>query len=468
MNAPVGAGVLVGSDAITVTEYSPDVTIEPMPAATNGIAVGADPEDGSGFRAVLTGLGQLVSGKDWTDSLFLVVRDATPTSKLVVTTTANGADSAVTFGAGVLVNGPLAAFTGAKVNIGSQFRATRAVKTVVMRDLLNVDPANTRIEFGGTLADKTAITARNLFGNVITGSTLTTLKVAQHLGAQVFDPSLPDSVLTAPAIGSVTAKSATIMVNTSGRLNSMVVTGDMSGGVTAGSIGNLSVGSFLGDVDATGTITSLRTTRRFDGEIDAGTITRLNFGGGSVTVNATGAISAIVGRGEGLSLDVIANSVRSVTIAGGLGGNGLAWNVTNGVGTSDRRPNRRLESPGRVSGRVERQGERRDGALGRYCLLELQSERQRRDCRGEGDQVDHRQGTRGHDAVRRPGGKRRPGDGRPVPPQPVVPELHAGRGLAVRPGRDIWARDIPADELQDHGRANARPDELVSLGIQGK
>jgi len=333
VNAPVGAGVLVGTDAITVTSYSPDVVVAPMPASPNGIIVGADPNDGSGFRATLTGGGQLVFGKDWTNNLFLVVRNATPASKLAVTTTPNGADPAITFGAGVLINGPLAAFTGAKANIGTQFRATGAVKAVTMRDLLNLDPVNTRIEFGGTVLDKTTITARNLFGSVITGSTLTTVKVAQSLGAQVFDPSLPDSVLAAPGVGTVTAKQATIQIESPGTVKTVRVTGGFFGGVEAGSLGTLTAGSFDGAIDVNGTATLVKTTGTFFGDVEAATINKFDAGGGAVNLLATGAIGAIVGRGEGIALDVTADSVRSVTVAGTLTGNGLAWNVTKGVGS---------------------------------------------------------------------------------------------------------------------------------------
>jgi len=331
LNANVGVAVLAGTDALTVTTYGPPgVVVIPVPADADGIVTGADQDDGSLFKAVLTGGGQLVYGKDWTDAAFLVVRNATPTTKLTVTTTANGADPAVSFNAGVLINGPLAAFAGPKVNIGSQFRATGAVKSVVMRDLLNVDP-NTRIEFGGTVLDKTTIVARNLFGSVITTSTLSLLKTSQALGAQVFTPFLPDSKLSAPAIGTVTANSATIVVNT-GRLNAMTVIGDMVGGLNVASLGTLSAGSFSGDVKVTGAATTIKTARRFDGTVKAGSLTAFTAGGGgAVTMNVTGAVGSVIGKGSGLALDLSAGSVKLLKVPGALSGNGGTSNVTNGI-----------------------------------------------------------------------------------------------------------------------------------------
>jgi hypothetical protein len=329
-NAPIGAGVILGTDAITVISYAPQVVVVPMPASPNGIVLGADPDDGTGFKAVLTGGGQLVFGKDWRNFMFLVVRNSTPLSKLTITTTANGADDIVTFNAGILINGPIAGVSAPKVNIGSQFRATGYVKSAVIRDLTNLD--NARIEFGGVAANLSTITARNIFGSVITGSTLTSLKVAQNLGAQVFVPFLPDSVVSAPGIGTITAKGMTAMVDVSGRLNLMTITGDAFGGVSATTLGSFSAGSFQGDINVDGTATTIKTTRRLDGNVKVGSLASFTAGGGAINLESTGLVGTIVGKLEGVALDVVANSVASVKVTGGLSGNGTGWNVTNGIG----------------------------------------------------------------------------------------------------------------------------------------
>jgi len=330
-NAPLGVGLIVGTDAVNVVAYSPDIVVAPVTALVNGTAVGADPDDGTLFKVTLTGPGQLVLDRDWRNFMFLVVRNSTPLSRLTITTTANGSDNIVTFNAGILINGSIAAVTAPKVNIGSQFRATGFVRTAVIRDLTNLD--NARLEFGGAPAILSTISARNLFGSVITGSTLTTLKVAQNLGAQVFVPFLPDSVLSAPAIGTVTAKNATIQLQTDGRLGAMRVAGDFFGGVDAGSIGTVSAASLQGTVKSQGAAALVKTTRRFDGEVNAVSLTRFEAGGGAMTFRATGAVGTIIGRGEGIALDVVADRIGVVRVTGGLSGNGVGWNVTNGVGS---------------------------------------------------------------------------------------------------------------------------------------
>ena len=270
VNAGIGVPVLAGTDVITVVAYSPDVIVVPYtpPGGAGTTATGIDPTDTTGFKATLTGGGTVLTGTDWTGRLFLVARDSTPASKLTITTTANGSDDLVTFSAGVLVSGSLASFSAPRVSIGDQFRASGAVLAASFRDLLSTTGGAT-LEFGGTPAQATTIVARNLFGSVRTGSTLTTLKVAQALGSQVGNPTLEDSVVVAPSIGIVTAGGATINFNTPGRLNSLKVTRDYFGTVTADSVGTIAAGSMTGDVRATKAVTSVKTPGAFTGTVVA-------------------------------------------------------------------------------------------------------------------------------------------------------------------------------------------------------
>ena len=61
---------------------------------------------------------------------------------------------------------------------------------------------------------------------------------------------------------------------------------------------------------------------------------RFNAGGGvDRPCESAGGIGTIIGRAEGLAIDVIANSVGSVRVTGGLSGNSVGWNVTNGIGS---------------------------------------------------------------------------------------------------------------------------------------
>ncbi|HVK15119.1 MAG TPA: hypothetical protein VM597_40645 [Gemmataceae bacterium] len=300
-NAAVGVPVLAGTDVITVVTYSPDVVVVPYtpPGGAGPTATGIDPTDATGFKATLTGGGTVVAGSDWLGRPFLVARDTTPASKLTITTTANGSDDLMTFSAGVLVSGPLAALSAPKVSIGEQFRASGAVLVASFRDLLGTGAGGT-LEFGGAPGQLTSVTARNLLGSVRIGSTLNVLRVTQVLGSQVGVPDVADSAVIAPAVGSVTAGSATINVETPGRLKALKVVGSYTGSITADSVGAFSVG------------------------------------GGTADLDVNRGISAITGVGaNGLELSVSASSVGAVKVGGELSGDGdpatLDWAVANGI-----------------------------------------------------------------------------------------------------------------------------------------
>jgi hypothetical protein len=298
-NAAAGVPVLVGTDVVTANYFSNFVVVEPYTPPGSGTTVSGFDEDGTLFKATLTGGGQLVIGRDSDDLLFLVARNTTGASQLVITTTVNGSDDVVTIPAGVLVSGPLALFKAPKINIGTQFRASGAVAVAVLRDFLNL-PDSTGIRFGGSAGQLTSITARNIIGSVATGSTLALLKVAQTLGAQVGNPTLEDSLVTAPAIKSVTARSATTNFKTAGRLGLLKVAGQYTGRVSAASIGKVDVM------------------------------------GADATLEATGAIGSIIGRGETpVTLELSANSVGVIKVESRINGDGLNdgvdWDVTNGI-----------------------------------------------------------------------------------------------------------------------------------------
>ncbi|HKB06443.1 MAG TPA: hypothetical protein VKD90_29885 [Gemmataceae bacterium] len=302
-NAPLGAGLLMGTDYARVKAYTPDVVIEAMPA--QGKVVKGVDEDGTLYTATLTGPGTLVHGKDNSGQRFLVVRDGNAASKLAITTKANGSDDVVTFGAGILVNYSLASMTAPKVNIGSQFRSSGAVALATFRDF--PEGTGPGIALGGNVLNKTSITARNIFDDVKIGATLTALKVAQSLGAPFANPFAEPSKVTAPAIGTITAKAGVADVTTAGKLGTMTITGDYSGVVTAAAIG------------------------------------KFRAAGGSATLHATGAntptpmigsVGSVVSTGpNGMTLDVIADKVTSVNVAGSLITTDDGWNVKQGIAT---------------------------------------------------------------------------------------------------------------------------------------
>jgi filamentous hemagglutinin len=336
INAPAGVPVLVGTDAVVATYTTDQLILTPyVPAGgATAIAVGVD-SDATGFKATLTGGGQVLTGRDWLGQQFLVARNTTATSKLAIVTTANASSGVVEFPAGILVAGPLVTFSAPTVNIGTQFRVDGAVASASFRDFLNL-PGSTGITFGGTLAQLTAISARNIFGSVRVGSTLSNLKVARVLGAQVGIPFQEDSAVSAAKITKVTARSATTNFSTPGAIGTIAIIGNYLGDVTAASLASLSAASVTGDVTATGVVTSIKVTGAFNGTIAAASVGKFQSGGGFATLRSTGAIGSITGKGEnGLGLELSASQVGAIKVDGRLSGDGiddgLDWNVGGGI-----------------------------------------------------------------------------------------------------------------------------------------
>ena len=331
VNAGSGVPVLVGTDVLNATYTTDQVIVTPYspPGGAGPLAVGTD-DDATGFKATLAGGGQLVTGTDWLGRLFLVARNTTAASKLTITTTANASDDLVTLPAGVLVSGPLAGFTAPKVNIGTQFRASGAVTAATFRDFIDMNGA-TGIQFGGLPAQLTSITARNIFGSISTGSTLSSLKITQTLGVLG-----ENSVVSAPIIKTVTARSANVSLTSAGRVTSVKITEDYAGDVNAASVGTLSARSWIGDVTAVGAVDSVKTTGAFTGTIEAGSLVKFQSGGGFATLRTSGAIGSITGKGEtGLSLELSANKVGAIKVDGTLIGDGIAdgpdWDISGGI-----------------------------------------------------------------------------------------------------------------------------------------
>jgi filamentous hemagglutinin len=306
-NAPLNTPVLAGTDAVEVTHYGPaarGLTVAPIPSAPGGVFNSVDPDDGTLVTAKLTGGGQLAGGTNADGQAFLIARNTTPTSVLTITTKANGSDTIFTFGGGILINGPLAAFTAPRIIIGDQLRATGPVKTATFLDLIaeNSGGQNPVVDFGGSATSATTITARNILGSVKVAGTLTRLTATGALGAHVNDVGFENSTLSAAAIGTIKSKSISSFISSAGKLGTVTSTGDFFGGLTGTSLTKLSAGGTTG---------------------------------GSATVNVgSGAITAIVGTGSELNLDVTAGSIGSVTVAKGVleaAANG--WNVAGGITT---------------------------------------------------------------------------------------------------------------------------------------
>lgn len=335
-NAPAGTPVLVGTDAVTATYTTNQVLITPFVpvGGATAVAVGVD-ADATGFKAVLVGGGQVITGTDWQGQQFVVARNTTALSALTVVTTANASGGVVEFPGGVLVSGPLAKFYAPTINIGTQFRVLGAVTSAVFRDFLNSDGA-TGLQFGGVPAQLTSISARNLFGSVKVGSTLSSLKVARALGTSLGVPFPQPSTVSAPKIVKVTALSAATDFVSAAGIGTIAVVRDLFGNVTGTGLAALTARNMTGDVTITGAVLSLKTTETYNGTITAGTVTKFQAAGGVADIRSAGAIGSITGKGElPLQLELSATSVGAIKVDAALIGDGASdgpdWNVTNGI-----------------------------------------------------------------------------------------------------------------------------------------
>jgi hypothetical protein len=316
-NAPVGAAVQVGGDAVRVTNYGPaatGMTIAQIPAVAGGTYVGAD-ADGTGLTAKLTGGGELVTAIDAGGGRFFVVRNSTPVSKLAITTRANASDDVAAL-SGLVVDGPLAGFTGPKVDVANQFRVLGSASTVVLRDL--VAPGPTGLELGGNDTDISSVTARDLTGPVRVPGVLSALK-ARNVAGDV----------TAAAAGKIQVGNAAGSVTVAGPVTSFTAAGAFDGALTAGDLGTFQAGAVAGasTVALTGGQFPLRSVivaGDFDGTltVPGGTIQSVAVGGafaGSVSTNHLIKFRAGSLDGDLTMLDIPgfrAGVIDSVTVTG--------------------------------------------------------------------------------------------------------------------------------------------------------
>lgn len=327
LNAPVSTPVLVGTDAVTATYLSNQLLLTPFVpvGGANPTLVGVE-ADATSFRAALTGPGQVLSGVDWNGATFLVARNTTVASRLSITTTANASDDVVTFDAGVLISGSLASFTAPKVNIASEFRASGWIGSALFRDFLG-SMGTSGVSFGGAPPQATSITARNIGGDVRTGSNLTMLKVTGALGSAT-------AVVAAPLIGRIQARDAEIDVVTSGAIGTIAITEALQGNLQSASLTSVTAKTFSGSVATTGNIGSIVTVGDFVGTVRSSNLTRMQVGGGTADVNVTNTLGALYSKSiNPWELVLTAGSVTSLRADASLDGNGSTWQVTNGIGS---------------------------------------------------------------------------------------------------------------------------------------
>jgi hypothetical protein len=366
-NAPVGASLIVGTDAVTVSQYGPPgtgVVLAPLPAATNPKrATGVD-EDGTGYTITLTGGGTLVPGVDLLGRRFLVVRDSKPTTAVTITTTANASDAIVAFEAGIAVKGPLARFTGPKVDVGDQFAVidrellAKGTTTIVLRDLVDTGGAGMRFPGG---ENPVVVTARNVSADVQATFEPMSLLLSGDLTGDV----------AAHRFGTIRGRNLTGNIEPINDVRSVIATGAFAGTLDddvnefragnvlpgallrASHIGSVVVaGRFEGDIDlgvlgldrfvagevagshikAKSTIGTVKTIGDFNGVIDAFGIGQFHARGGSATINLTSEcnLNALTVAGD-FDLEVHARWIGPMTVGGNLRGVG-PWTAPRGIG----------------------------------------------------------------------------------------------------------------------------------------
>jgi hypothetical protein len=178
-NAPLDFPLVIGGDAIQVTNYDSaptGLTIAQAPGAPGGTATGVE-IDGTAYTIKLSGGGQLVVFTDFA-GLSVVTRNTTPLSRLTVSTRPNASDDLIFLGP-VRINGPLAAFAAPKVILAGDFTASGPVKALTFAN------AFSPIRLGGSATDKTTIKAESFFSPLDTPGVVTALTTKGDFGSSV-------------------------------------------------------------------------------------------------------------------------------------------------------------------------------------------------------------------------------------------------------------------------------------------
>lgn len=308
-NAPLNDPVIVGTDAVNVTQYATSpIMITQLPASN---LPGTD-FDGTGYTVKVTGGGEVVSFLDTTFTPSVVIRNATAKTALTITTKANASDDLVTFN-DIVVNGPLAKFAGAKVNIANSLRTSGVLKSATFGFVAG------KIEGGGAAADKTTLTGKELFfgTHVKLGSSLTSLKLTGDLG----------STVTAANIGIVNARNFFGSLVTSGNLGTIKLTGLFTGQMTANSLTTLDVVGFFGNSTIAGAVKTVKVKESFGGALNAGSIGSVMARDISGAITTTGAVGKVTTK-EGYNGTLTAGSLGPVKTDGILSG---TWSVLGGI-----------------------------------------------------------------------------------------------------------------------------------------
>lgn len=278
-NAPLGQPLIIGSDAVRVTNYGPaatGLTIAQVPANQFNSASGSD-ADGTAYKIKLSGNGQLVTYTDMNGNFAVVARNTDAKSKIAVTTTANASDDLVNINQ-VIVNGDLGGFSAPTVQLGfglgNAFEALPTQTTVGTVKSLSLFSVAGPVVVTDALSSFTV--AQDSLGDVQAES-IGKVKIGRTLGGfgtwninsaigSITAAEIVDSTIQANSIGAIkiigdkkqhlAGDVSNLTLNVLGNdgtpkalgLGSMTVKGNVSAStlnVLAGNVGTVAVGRFL-------------------------------------------------------------------------------------------------------------------------------------------------------------------------------------------------------------------------------
>lgn len=222
-NAPLNAGLLLGSDAIRVTNYGPastDVTIAKIPITTGGL-LSAHEADGTGYTVRLTGAGELTAFTDVFGRLNVLAANTTLKSKIKLTTKANASNDTVILGP-IGIRGDLGAFIAPNAIAVGGLIATATPGTI--GDLKSLS----FFQFIGNLNTPGMISAFTTKANAVPAiSALAVGKIKVGLSLAGFG----DWNIT-NGIGSITAGQINGLNVTAGSIGTIMVKGDKQSGLS--------------------------------------------------------------------------------------------------------------------------------------------------------------------------------------------------------------------------------------------
>lgn len=214
-NAPLNTGLILGADAVQVTNYGPDatgITIAPVAATPGNTLSGAD-ADGTLFKVALKGGGTLTTFKDVNGAIGIVADGTTAKSSLNITTMVNGSDNWIFLG-DVRLNGAFGTLKGGKTILVGDLAASGNVKGLqFLQTSGTINVTGSIGAYGTKLASLASMTATSL-GKVTAGLDLTGGQDGWNITngiASIAAGAIDALNLTAKFIGTVAIKQSKLL-----------------------------------------------------------------------------------------------------------------------------------------------------------------------------------------------------------------------------------------------------------------